>query len=282
MMILDSILTSLIYLVEAFALFMIGKFIYDQFHRNIKVNHELVEKDNLAFAISLTGYFIGLTLVIGGAIVGPSYGLWEDLLMIGVYGILGIVLLNLAAILNDKLLLSQFKVHKEIIEDQNVGTGVVEAANFIATGLIVYGAIVGEGGGIITALVLWVFGQAILLVVGKVYDAITPYKIHDLIEKDNIPVGIGFAGALIAVANLIRAGFEADFDGWFDHLINVGVDTGLGLLLLPILRYFTDKVLLPGRSINDEIANQEHPNVGAGLIEAFAYVGGSVLLAWCL
>ena len=34
--------------------------------------------------------------------------------------------------------------------------------------------------------------------------------------------------------------------------------------------------------INGELISQEKPNVGAGLIEAFAYVGGSVLITLCL
>jgi hypothetical protein len=33
--------------------------------------------------------------------------------------------------------------------------------------------------------------------------------------------------------------------------------------------------------ISDEIVNQEIPNLGAGLIEAFAYIAASFLIAWC-
>jgi hypothetical protein len=48
------------------------------------------------------------------------------------------------------------------------------------------------------------------------------------------------------------------------------------------MRLITDKILLPGEKLTDEIINQEHPNVGAALVEAFAYIGGSVLITWCL
>ena len=34
--------------------------------------------------------------------------------------------------------------------------------------------------------------------------------------------------------------------------------------------------------LTDEIINQEKPNVGAALVEAFAYIGGSVLITWAL
>jgi hypothetical protein len=48
------------------------------------------------------------------------------------------------------------------------------------------------------------------------------------------------------------------------------------------MRFITDKILLPGQNLTDEIINQEKPNIGAALVEAFAYIGGSVLITWCL
>lgn len=280
---IDSVISALVYLAAGFILFIVGKFVFKLFNPQIKVNHELVEADNLAFAVSITGYYIGLVLAIGAAIIGPSAeNILIDLMDIGIYGGLAILLLNVAAFLNDKLLLRHFKVSKEILEDQNVGTGVVEAANYIATGLIVQGAVIGEGGNILTAIVIWAIGQVLLLVTTRVYNWITPYNIHDEIEKDNVAVGLGFAGALIAIGNLIRLGTAADWTGWEDHLLTIGFDTTVGLILLPIVRLFTDKILLPGQKITDELVNQEKPNIGAGLIEGFAYVGGSVLLSWCL
>ncbi|MEM7109994.1 MAG: DUF350 domain-containing protein, partial [Bacteroidota bacterium] len=38
----------------------------------------------------------------------------------------------------------------------------------------------------------------------------------------------------------------------------------------------------PGQNLTDEIVNQEDPNCGAALVEAFAYIGGSVLITWAL
>ena len=281
-----SIIETVIYISSAFVILFVGKKVYDLIHRDINVKSELVTKDNFAFAVSHTGYLLGLIIAIGGAIVGPSNGLYIDLIDIFVYGLLGIVLLNLSLIINDKVILKQFSTRKEVIEDQNVGTGVVEAASSVAAGLIIYGAITGEASnlsqGILTAVVFWAVAQFILLITSFVYNLITPYNIHNEIEKDNVAVGLGFAGALVAVANLIRFGIEGEFVGWANVFTEVGIDVLLGLILLPIIRWITDKILLPGASLTDEIVNQEKPNIGAGLIEAFAYIGGSVLLTWCI
>ena len=282
MIYLDTALTSIIYLAACFVLFFVGKLIYGVFHRQVRVKHELVENDNFAFAVAHVGYFIGLILAISGAIVGPSEGLIPDLIDIGLYGGLAILLLNLSVIVNDKILFPRFSVYREITEDRNVGTGAIEGANAIGTGLIIYGAVSGEGGGLLTAIVFWLVGQGLLIITAYVYRAIVPYDVHEQIERDNVAVGLGFAGALISIANLIRFGLMGDFYSWTDSLIGVGVDVGIGLLFLPIVRWLTDKILLPGRKLTDELVNQETPNIGAGLIEAFAYVGGSVLITLCL
>ncbi|MFY0686800.1 MAG: DUF350 domain-containing protein [Cyclobacteriaceae bacterium] len=286
MTIFDGILTSLIYLAASFVLFLIGKFAYQIFNPKVKVAYELVENDNLAFSFAHVGYFIGLLLSIGSAVLGESYGLVEDLIGIGIYGFMSIILLNLGLMINNKLILSKFDIKKEIIDEKNVGTGIAEGANAIATGLIVLGAIHGEGygvgGPIVTGVLYWLLGQLILYVTTLVYNLITPYDIHEHIEKGNIAVGVGYAGAIIAIANLIRFALMHDFESWIVTLEGVVFDVLIGLVFLPIARLLTDKILLPGQKLTDEIVNQENPNVGAAVVEAFAYIGGSMLIVWAL
>ncbi|MBI9057732.1 MAG: DUF350 domain-containing protein [Labilibaculum sp.] len=277
---------AVVYIAVAFAIFLIGKFVYQLLHPSFKVKEELVKKDNFAFAVAHVGYYIGLLFSIGSAIVGPSNGLVNDIIDIAVYGLLAIVLLNISIFLSDYLILRNFSIRKEIIEDQNAGTGIVEGAVSVASGLIIFGAVSGESGdmlfGILTAVVFWAFGQVALIITTRIYNWITPYNLHEHIEKDNVAVGVGFAGAIIAIANLIRFGLVGDFDGWLPTFTEAGFELLVGIILLPVMRLITDKILLPGERLTDEIINQEKPNVGAALVEAFAYIGGSVLITWCL
>ena len=46
------------------------------------------------------------------------------------------------------------------------------------------------------------------------------------------------------------------------------------------VRLLTDKLLLPGVKLDDELVAQEEPNLGAGLIEAFSYVAAALLIGW--
>lgn len=280
------LINTVAYLFNAFVLFLIGKVSYQLFHPKIQVKNELVEKDNLAFAIAHAGYFTGILLAVGSAIIGPSNGLWQDLFDISTYGLMAIVLLNFSTIITDKILLRHFSVRKEIVEDRNAGTGVVEAANAIASGLVLMGAVTGENhtgmSGYVTALLFWAIGQAAVILIAWAYNLITRYSIHKEIEKDNVAVGVGFAGAIIAIANLVRYALAGDFESWSVTFSDVGFEIVLGLILLPVVRFLTDKILLPGQKLTDELVNQEKANIGAGLIEAFAYIGGSVLITWCL
>ncbi|MEP1094835.1 MAG: DUF350 domain-containing protein, partial [Cyclobacteriaceae bacterium] len=172
------------------------------------------------------------------------------------------------------------------LEDKNVGSGIAEGANAIATGLIVLGAIHGDGfgtgGPIVTAVLYWILGQGILFLTTKVYNWITPYDIHEHIEKNNTAVAVGYAGAIIAIANLIRFALMHDFQSWLITLEDVGIDVAIGLVFLPIARLLADKILLPGQNLTDELINDEKPNVGAAIVEAFAYIGGSMLIVWAL
>jgi uncharacterized membrane protein YjfL (UPF0719 family) len=286
-MTVDDLALSAIYLVASFVLFWIGKLIYDVTTPSYQVKEELVEKDNTALAVALVGYYFALVLVIGGVMAGESKGLEEDLLDIAIYGPLAILLLNVSRLINDRLVLRKFNVNEELIRDQNTGTGAVVFASYVATGLVINGAVSGVAlldttGTVISTIVFWALSQVALVVADMIYDAITSYDVHAEIEKDNVAAGVAFGGALIGIGNILRHAASGDLISWDLSLQEFGIELAAGLILLPILRFVTDKVLLPGRNLSDEIANQEKPNIGAAFIEAFSYIGGSFLIVWSL
>ncbi len=277
---------SLGYLLTAVVIFFIGKMVYQLLNPKIDVKNELVFKDNLAFAFGVSGYYAGLIIVIGSAIVGESRGFLFDLIDISIYSILGIVLLNLSALIVDKIILTKFDLRKEITEDRNSGAGVLKGVVFIGSALILFGSITGESNdaisGIFTATGYWLLGLIILLVTAKLYNLMLSYDLHAEIEKDNVAAGVAFSGALLAISIIIMNALLGDFNSWKDTLLEVGLESLLGFIVLPIMRFVSDKILLPGQKLTDEIVNQDKPNIGAGLIEAFAYVGSAILITWSL
>ena len=273
----DQILPGFIYLAVILALLVVGKWVYDALHRSFSLRTELIENDNLAAALAVAGYYLGLVVVLVGVVSGPaSFSLLDDVIGLVIFGLLGIVLLNLSALINDKVVFSKFAIEREIVEDRNAGVGALAGASYTAVGLITAGAMSGEGG-LLSGLVFWVAGLAALIVAGMLYDRITSYDLHDEIEKGNIAVAAAVAGVLVGFGNVIRLAGEGDFVSWNESLTEFGYYAVVGLILLPFIRLVADKVLLPGARLSDELL-QERPNLGAGVIEGVSYLAASLLI----
>lgn len=285
------------YILLFFILFIISKAIFKFRNRKINLNNELTTKDNVAFSILTTGYFVGILIIFLGVIQGDSYGYFNDAALVLSYGIVGNILLVISSIFNEKVVFAKtFKLYKEIIKDENNGTGFIEAANFIGSALIIYGAINGKTinllpslekfgfyiSGFISLLAFWFIGQIILFLFLKMYKKVSKYNILEEIEKDNVAVGIVYASIFVSISYLYSQAIKGDIISWVLTLENVLYYMGLGLILLPISRIFVDKIILPKSNLTNEIVNQKIPNQGAALIEAFAYLGSAILISYCI
>ena len=284
---------SFVYILEAFVLLWIAKFAYSSLYRRVELNSELFTRDNQALAISTVGYYLGILIAFGGAISGESQGLGTDVVTIAIYGLSAIVLMLLASFMCEKILLPNFNNTKEVVQDRNLGVGFVEAGVYIANGLIVLRATEGDvggaspaasafgalGSGMLVLLVFWLLAQVVLVIAGRLYEWLTPYRFLEELERDNAAVGLAFGGALIGIGNIISVAVGGDFTGWTDSLMLFAVDVTFGFIMLFLVHKFTDILLAPGVKLADE-QTQEHPNIGAGLLEAFGYVGASILIVW--
>jgi uncharacterized membrane protein YjfL (UPF0719 family) len=215
----DNLVLGIIYVAAFFILFLAGKITYNFLHREMDLNRELAENDNPAVCLGITGYYAGLVMCLGGAVAGPSNGLASDLIDLAVYGLLGIVLLNISIFLCDKVTLYKFKVKDELLMDRNQGTGAVLFGVALASGFIIYGSVSGDGGGVVTAVVFWLIGQILLFVAAWFYNLITPFDVQDEVGKDNVAAGIAFAGALIAMGIVVGLSAEGDFVSWHESIV---------------------------------------------------------------
>jgi uncharacterized membrane protein YjfL (UPF0719 family) len=270
---------GIVYLIAAFALFVLGKVAFDfSFRFNLK--EELIEHDNPAVAIAFAGYLLGLTVALGGALSGPSISLGVDLIDLFLYGILAILLLNVSVRINSLVILRRVNSTQEIVRDKNWGVGMIEAANHLATGLIIYGALSG-GARMLEVIGFWLIGQVSLILASFLYNRLAPFDVQDAIERDNAAVGTAFAGMLLAIGNIVRFAQGQHFLSWGQNLGYFATVVLFGLISLPLARFATNRIVLPGKRLTDELINQEHPNVGAGVLEAAVYIAMSFLIGWC-
>jgi len=276
----EEIGNSSLYFLASLILVFLGKLIYKLFHPKLNTINELLEKDNLAFSFSYVGYFVGLVMAIGSALLGEHVSLQADLIAIAVYGLGAILLLNITTVINEFIIFNKFKIKKEILEDQNAGTGIIEAANYISTGLIILGASKGADSNLMI-LAYWGIAQVALIFSSILYNIITPYDIHTEIEKDNVAVGVGYSGSIIAISIIVSNAVSIHFDLFSEAITSIISLIVIGFILIPIARLITGKFILAGYSLKDELVGQVKPNIGAGLIEAMAYISVALLITWC-
>ena len=213
---------------------------------------------------------------------------WFDVLEVFLYAVAGILVLNLARILVDKLVLYKFKTEKEIIEDQNAGSGAVEFAVYIAVGLVIAAATAGTGvsdeatvvDSIVRSVVFFVLGMAVLIVFALFYQLTTKFDIHEEIEKDNAAVGIAMAGNLIAISLVIFKAVFGEFVGWTESLVAFVVFAVIGFVLLYVVRIIVDFALLPGTKVADELAVDR--NHGVAFIQSGVVISAALILYFAI
>ena len=283
---------GLIYVVMGVALLAIARLAQDVV-TPYKIQEQLRDKDNVALALSITGYYLGIVIVFLGAVYQPStltadavFNLgftteyWEDVLRVLVYSLVGIVVLNVARIVVDKLVLYKFSTEKEIIDDHNAGTGAVEFAVYVAVGLVIAASIAGEGGGPETSLAFLGMGLAVLILYTLFYEITTSFDVHDEIEKDNVAVGVALAGNLIAIGIVVFKAVSGDFVGWSDGIAGFVTFAVFGFILLFAVRIAVDMVLFPKVKVADELVKDR--NLGVAFIESAAVISVSLILLFAI
>ena len=242
-----------------------------------KIYDEIAKKNNVAASVAYCGYLAAISCIYISTLVGPSQGLVTDVMNICIYSGLGCVLLFVARFINDKVILYKFKISKEVIDDQNAGTGAVIFGSYFASGLIVAGAVHGEGGGVVTALAFFALGQIALVACAKIYNLITPFDVHEQIEKDNVAVGISSGATLIALGIVMFNGASGDFVSWQFNIGKFLTVTAIALIILPAVRFLLDKVLIPHYDMNKEL--EKDGNIAAALVEATMVITFAVTLS---
>ncbi len=255
---------------------------------------QLTGRDNAAAGLAFTGYLVGVIIIYLGAAIGPDQiemadgamldPTWSEIgmsmLTVSGYTIGGLGCLYLGTIVVDKFVLRTFSVQKEIVEDRNVGTGAVIFGNTVATALIIAGAVHGEGGGPLSAIVFFLLGQVVLVIWSLFYQMITKFDLHEQIEKDNVAAGTAYGLSVIAIGIVLLRASMDDLVSWPDHLAKFGYFAVVGLTVITILRAVTNRLLLPGTTLHMEIERDR--NLNAAWIEGSVAIGAAATVFFML
>jgi len=170
----EKVLLSVPYFASLLGLLLAGKWAFDK-TTAYNFDDELTEKDNPAFGTFVAMIFLSMVFALSG-IMNSVEGHAMDFVTLAVYGPLLIVLLRLGVYVNDKFILPNFSITKEISTDRNVGTAFVVGGSSVATGLILSGAMSGESvnfwRGLLDLTYYWFIGQLLLIAGGYLFTKI--------------------------------------------------------------------------------------------------------------
>ena len=293
---------GLVYVALGIVVLYIAKWVLD-FVTPYHVGDQLGEKSNNALGLSIAGYFLGVIIVFVAVLYTPftAGGEYEwqfnadfgyDVLEVFLYSLGAIAVLNLTRFLVDRLVLFKFNVEKEVIEDQNAGSGAVEMAVYIAVSLVIASSLAGYDATplgavapsivdeLIRSVAFFLLGMAVLVLYALFHQVITAYDIHDEIEKDNVAVGVVMAANLIAIAIVIFKAVTGEFVGWSESLISFVTFAVIGFVLLLVVQWIIDKAIFPKVKIADELAGAR--NVGMAFVVGAIVISASLVLFFAI
>jgi uncharacterized membrane protein YjfL (UPF0719 family) len=267
----------LVQVLSGLLFFWLAQLLYQLVFRRIHLNEELFVRDNVAAAVALVGFYLGVLLALTGVVSGIQSNALPDLFC---RGAAVIVFMLLGAFISERLILRRCDCFLEICNHQNLGAGFAEGGAHVANGLLLSSALSGDSGSWPTAVICWIAGMLLLSMAAQVYPVIARFEVYREIQtRNNAAAGLALAGFLIGTGNILRVSFAGDFSGWQESLPQYVLTLVVCFLLMGIVRWLADLILVPGVTLSHEIAEQSIPNIGAGLIEAFCYISASFLIA---
>jgi uncharacterized membrane protein YjfL (UPF0719 family) len=174
------------------------------------------------------------------------------------------------------LLVKDFRNDHEITEHRNLAAGALECGTYVASGIILAGAIRQPGGTPWTAAAVFLLAQCAFIVMGHLNQRWSGYDVAAEVRSGNFAAGIGFALTMVALSLLMLKAIGGEFTSWATTLSYFAFDAAAGMVLLVFLRWLAGVALLPGARMKDEIVRDR--NVNAGLIEGVLAVGIAAII----
>lgn len=256
---------------------------------HINAAEELFKKDNPAFGISLAGATFAISIVLSGTLSGsPAETFLDAIIGVGLYGVIGIVLMALTRIIFDKITLPAVSIRHQI-ERGNIAVALADTANVIAAAIIIRGVMIWMPTNTLQSLLslLGAYALSQLILTGitlfriKTFDAKNKSgNTQSELEKGNVALALRFAGRKIGTAFAITVaakivvyevyGLGQILTAWFAVSL-------LAIIVLKAICMLAEKLILFGVDLDREIIGQR--NIAVGALQAAIYTALGLLLA---
>lgn len=212
-----------------------------------------VERDrNLAVALRRFGLYVGICIALTGILKGGISK--TDLLLFLTDAAVVAVIFFVAQFFNDYVIIPGVR-NNDLIMQGNAPTGLIEAGSFIATGILLNGAFSGEQGGIVSAVIFFSLGQAMMAAAIWIHQKIYRFDVANCCKEKNMAAGVAVAGLLVAYSMILRSSISGDFIGWPESLGSFFISAATGMICLIIFEKIASVIFLPKTSISEDIKN---------------------------
>ena len=250
---------------------------------------ELAHKDNFAFGVSVAGSILALGIVLTGAITGenaPSY-MMEVIGMLS-YGIYGLVLIKVGRVIQDKVALQHLN-KAELIKEQNLSIGIIDAAGAIATAIIIRAVLLWVNGLEIATFIAitsgFIVAQTVLVLVTRIRERNYAKNnqedcLQEALSEGQVALAIRYSGQVISTALAVTAASHFlvySPDTLIMNLVGWLVFGIIMTLLVALLTSLAKRIVLWGINLVEEV-DQQH-NIGVASIEMATSIAIALILS---
>lgn len=256
---------------------------------NVSATHEISQKDNRAFGVSLAGAMLAVSIMLMGVVSGEAgFSLANEMLAVLLFGVIGILLMWLTRIIFDKISFPGLSIHDQIMQG-NLSASIIDASNMVATAIIIKGAMTWVEGGwmmsIIAVIASFLASQVIMSLATvyrvKVYqNRHNGEQLHTAIEQDNVALSLRFSAYRIGIAIAVSAAFTVVeyVPQSFIYVFLLWFAVALVLFIVLTLVAIVIRLgVLHQVNIAEEVGQQQ--NISVGVIEGSIYIVVGLLIS---
>lgn len=222
---------------------------------------DMIAGGNLAVGLRRSGAQLGLAIAMMGVMAGSSSGsLLQDLLLTATYGALATLFMVSSLMITDKLVLPGVK-NMMALKDNNIAVGAVEFGMLVATGIIAFSSIYGEGGGVVSSLAYFIIGQLTLVVLILAYEHLAHrgFNLMASIRDNQVASGIYVGGKIIAYSLILKSAIagntpEATLDVLAFDFLMIAL---AGMVLLYIFEIIIDLLIITTTNVSSILSENK-------------------------
>lgn len=229
--------------------------------------NEMLFRDNPALAIRYALFAIAVVFALLGIFdrtQGDSgAGFFTQ------HALLAVILIYLSRYLNDWLILYHFSNNREVLQETNVAVAVVEGATYLASADVIVGAFYDWGNGLSIALVWFLIGQLMLILLAFLY-RLTGKGVDSALDEQNLAVGIALGSFLLSGGMVCGAVISGPSQGSRSDVSVVAADLGAWVLLMLVAHVISDKLAFRSSRLGAKVMEQR--SIAAALFKAVIFI----------